>query len=179
MVAPDPAVLAYALQRGSPPTLPPVRGAVPDREIHLSARRQRAGRRRLSARHALPRQASRQRLRDLAVRRGRRADRTRDLSERAPTARSRRGTVQHQRRARRRVLRTRDVGPPRRADAPPRHDRPTHAPRRRRLDAGYCFDLRSSMSWGTTLCTLSTKATSATEKIGASPSLFTATMLSL
>ena len=45
--------------------------------------------------------------------------------------------------------------------------------------ADYCFALSNSISAGTTLCTSPTMPRSATEKIGASPSLLTATMLSL
>ncbi len=45
--------------------------------------------------------------------------------------------------------------------------------------ADYCFALSASISAGTTLCTSPTMPRSATEKIGASPSLLTAMMLSL
>ncbi len=76
----------------------------------------------------------------------------------------------------------RHVGAPGHARAPRRRDR--SASRVSKVTCGCprlgCyFALRSSMSCGTTLCTSPTMPRSATEKIGASASLFTATMLSL
>ncbi len=87
-------------------------------------------------------------------------------------------------RARRTRVRPCDVGVPRTVRRVAARDRRGHAHRGRSVGAGryfaqYYLDLSASMIAGTTLWTSPTMPRSATEKIGASPSLFTAMMLSL
>ena len=87
--------------------VPQVRGALPDREVDLPARRQRSGRRGIRTRHAAHRAAARSGIRDLAVRCSD-GSRPRSRSIRRHCASTRRITTrawQNERRARRRRFR--------------------------------------------------------------------------
>src|SRR5690349_11672620 len=104
MAAADSAVLAHTLRCSHRATVSILRSALSHCEVDLPTRRQRTGRCGISAGHAVALEVARRRLRNLALRRARRAHGLGDLPHRAEATGRLPRSVLDERRTRRRVL---------------------------------------------------------------------------